>query len=321
MSVIKPFTNSTILVIGGAGFVGSHVVDELLKEDVGKIKVFDNFSRGTRENLKNASEDPRVEILDNSSDICQVDILDDAMKNVDYVIHLAAAWLLQCYEYPRTAFNINITGTYNVLEACVNNNIKKLIFVSSSSVYGEALKLPMVEDHPYNNRTFYGATKIAAEHMCRAFNERHGLDYLALRYMNVYGPRQDYKGVYISVIMKILDRIKNGKSPIVYGNGSQAYDFNYVEDVARATVYALKSRASDEFINISSGKQTSIEDLAKKLLKLTNSDLEIEYQPEKRSFVTNRIGSTKKAKKLIGYETTVFLDEGLKKLIDWRENK
>ena len=319
MSVIKPFTNSTILVIGGAGFIGSHIVDELLKEDIGKIKIFDNFSRGKRENLVNASKDPRVEILDNSSDICQIDILDRAMKNVDYVVHLAAAWLLQCYEYPRTAFNINVAGTYNVLEACVNNDIKKLIFASSSSVYGEALVTPMTEDHPYNNRTFYGATKISAEHMCRAFNERYGLDYLGLRYMNVYGPRQDYKGVYISVIMKVLDRIKKGISPVVYGDGTQAYDFNYVEDVARATVYALKSSASDEFINISSGVQTSIKDLVNMLLKLTSSDLEIEYEPQKRSFVTNRVGSTQKAKELIGYKTTVLLEEGLERLIEWRE--
>ena len=219
-----------------AGLIGSHIIDELLNEPVKKITIFDNFTRGTKENLSEALKDPRVTIFELGGDILQTDILDKAMEGVDYVFHLSALWLLHCHDYPRSAFKVNIEGTFNVLEACVKHNVKKLIYSSSASVYGDAVELPMKEDHIYNNKTFYGATKIAGEHMCRSYYHRYGLDYAALRYMNVYGPRQDYKGTYIAVIMKILDRLDKGLPPIVYGDGSQAYDFIYVQDVAKANI-------------------------------------------------------------------------------------
>ena len=195
---------SRILVIGGAGLIGSHVVEELLKEDIREVIIYDNFCRGTHENLQGALKDPRCKIFEIGGDILQTDILDAAMKNVDGVIHLAALWLLQCYEYPRAAFDVNIRGTFNVLEACVNHKIKRLVYSSSASVYGDAVEEPMTEDHPYNNWTFYGATKIACEHMFKAFHRRYELEGVGLRYMNVYGARQDYKGAYIAVMMKIL---------------------------------------------------------------------------------------------------------------------
>jgi len=309
---------SKILVIGGAGLIGSHVVEELTKEDVGSIVIYDNFCRGVKENLSTAMLDPRVTIFEVGGDITNTDILDAAMKDVDYVIHLAALWLLQCYEYPRAAFEVNIKGTFNVLEACVKNNIKKLVYSSSASVYGNAVEIPMQEAHPYNNRTFYGATKIAGEHMCRAFHERYGLNYVGLRYMNVYGPRQDYKGAYVAVIMKVLDLIDQGLPPVIYGDGSQSYDFIYVGDTARANVLALKADVTDRFYNVGMGKPTTINELTKLLLELTASSLKPRYEPQGQTFVTHRIGSTKLAEKDLGFFAKVELREGLNKLIEWR---
>jgi len=311
---------SRILVIGGAGFIGSHVVDELTKEDVKEIVVYDNFCRGTMENLKYASRDPRVKIYEVGGDICQTDILDSAMKGMDYVVHLAALWLLQCYEYPRAAFEVNIRGTFNVLEACVNHKIKKLVYSSSASVYGDAVEIPMTENHPFNNRTLYGATKIAGEQMCRAFYHRYGLHYVGLRYMNVYGPRQDYRGAYIAVIMKILDRLDKGVPPIVYGDGSQAYDFIYVSDCAKANLCAMKTDPTDTSYNVGRGIQTTIKELTEVILKITHADLKIQYEPEGATFVKNRVGCPKKAEAEIGFKAQVGLRDGLEKLIEWRKN-
>jgi UDP-glucose 4-epimerase len=307
-----------ILVIGGAGFIGSHVTDQLLNEDVKQVIIYDNFVRGTADNIEQALKDPRARVFEVGGDILQTDILNAAMKESDMVIHLAALWLLQCHEFPRSAFDVNIKGTYNVLEACRDNNIERLVYSSSASVYGDAVEIPMTEEHPFNNRTFYGATKIAGEAMTRAFYARYGVKYAGLRYMNVYGPRQDYKGTYIAVIMKILDNLDQGKAPIVYGDGSQAYDFIYVGDTAKANICALKADTVDTFYNVGIGIKTSIKELTEMLLKIYNSDLEIQYHPQGQTFVTNRIGSTEKAEKEIGFRAKVQLEEGLKKLIDWR---
>ncbi|RAP27585.1 NAD-dependent dehydratase [Candidatus Marinamargulisbacteria bacterium SCGC AG-333-B06] len=314
------FNNSKILVIGGAGLIGSHIVDELIKEDVAQISIYDNFTRGTHSNIEKALKDPRVKIFELGGDILHTDILDAAMKDVDYVFHLSALWLLHCHDFPRSAFHVNIEGTFNILESCVKNNVKKLIYSSSASVYGDAVELPMKEDHIYNNKTFYGASKIAGEHMCRAFYHRYGLNYNGLRYMNVYGPRQDYKGTYIAVIMKILDRLDQGLPPIVYGDGSQAYDFIYVSDVAKANICAAKSTATDTFYNVGSGTQTTIKQLAEMILELTGSDLEIQYEPAGQTFVTNRIGDPTAAIQDINFKYNVELRDGLKKLIEWRNN-
>ncbi|MFL5482623.1 MAG: NAD-dependent epimerase/dehydratase family protein [Gemmatimonadaceae bacterium] len=309
-----------VLVIGGAGFIGSHVVDELLKEDVKEVIVYDNFARGARGNLDEALTDSRVRVFEVGGDILHTDILGSAVGEVDYVIHLAALWLLQCYEFPRVAFDVNIRGTFNVLEACQQQGIERLVYSSSASVYGDAVALPMTEEHPFNNRTFYGATKIAGEAMCRAFFDRYALPYVGLRYMNVYGARQDYKGTYIAVIMKILDRLDQGLSPILYGDGSQAYDFIYVSDCARANVCALKSDASDSFYNVGSGTRTSLKELCELILEVTGSRLPIQYEPAGKTFVTNRIGSTRKAETEIGFRSTIDLREGLERLIEWRDS-
>ena len=307
-----------IMVVGGAGLIGSHIVDQLTDEDVGEVIVYDNFTRGTRGNLDGALKDPRVRIFDVGGDITQADILGAAVKEADMVVHLAALWLLQCHEFPRAAFDVNVRGTFNVLEACRDANIERLVYSSSASVYGNAQFTPMTEDHPYGNETFYGATKIAGEHMCRAFHHRYGLSYAGLRYMNVYGPRQDYKGAYIAVIMKILDCLDRGERPVVYGDGTQSYDFVYVGDVARANICALKSDASDAFYNVGTGIGTSIKDLAEMLVSLTGSELPVEYRPQAQSFVTHRIGSTDAAERDLEFTAETPLAEGLKRVIEWR---
>jgi UDP-glucose 4-epimerase len=310
---------SRILVIGGAGLIGSHVVEELLKEDVKEVIVYDNFCRGTQENLGETLKDPRCRIFEIGGDILQTDILGSAMKRMDVVIHLAALWLLQCHEFPRAAFDVNIRGTFNVLEACVANKIKRLVYSSSASVYGDAVTDIMTEYHPYNNWTFYGATKIAGEHMFKAYHNRYGLNGVCLRYMNVYGPRQDYRGIYIAVIMKILDNLDKGLPPVVYGDGSQSYDFIYVTDTARANVCALKSDVPFGFYNVGRGLKTSIKELTEIILKITGSELHIQYEPAGQTFVTNRVGDPIAAERDLGFKWTVNLEEGLRRLIDWRK--
>lgn len=311
-------TGSKILVIGGGGFIGSHLVDELVKTDVGEIVVYDNFCRGRMENLVTALKDRRVSVFEAGGDIRDMDILGAAIRGKDYVFHLAALWLLQCYDYPGAAFETNIAGTFNVLEACVTHNVKRLVYSSSASVYGDAVQIPMTESHPFNNRTFYGATKIAGEQMCRAFHSRYGLDYVGLRYMNVYGERQDYRGAYVAVIMKVLDQIAQGIRPTIYGDGSQTYDFVYVEDVARSNILAMQADITDEFYNVGMGKVTTIKELVELILELTGSELKCDYLPATQSFVTNRVGSVVKAWADLGFEAKVDLREGLKRLIEWR---
>lgn len=316
--------NKKILVIGGAGFIGSFVIEELLKEDVAEILIFDNFCRGSEENLCKSLKDPRCKIYNKGGDITQIDMLNDAMQGIDYVIHLAALWLLHCKDFPRSAFKVNIEGTFNVLEACVKNKIKKLVYSSSASVYGDALEVPMNEKHPFNNRNFYGATKISGEAMCRAFHDRYGLDYVGLRYMNVYGPRQKQDAVYSGVIPIMLNKIDANEPPMINGDGSQAYDFIYVEDVGRANILALKSDSTDEFYNIGTGVQTTIKQLCDLILKIKDSNLEVTYKPysegDARALVKNRIGCPKKAETEIGFKHVYSLENGLKKLIEWREN-
>jgi len=308
---------STIAVIGGAGFIGSHIVDQLLDEPVERVIVVDNFVRGTRGNVERAAQDPRVEIREGS--ILDLPFLEQVMEESDYAFHLAALWLHECVHHPRDAVNVNALGTFNVIEAAQSNDVGKVVYSSSASVYGDALAIPMTEDHPFNNRTLYGATKIAGEQFFRAIHEQHGLDYVGLRYMNVYGPRMDYKGTYVSVIMKVLDRIEAGEAPSIFGDGSQAYDFIHVDDVARANILSLKSDATDVFLNVGMGVQTTINELVERLLALTGSDLQPEYLPQEQMFVTNRIGSTELAEELTGFRAAIQLDDGLGSVIEWRQ--
>jgi len=314
---------SKILVIGGAGFIGSFVVSELLKTKVGKIIIYDNFARGKESNVSDNLQDPRCEIYPNGGDVRDVDILNDAMQGCDAVIHLAAMWLLHCKDFPRTAFHVNIEGTFNVLEACVKNKIKRLVYSSSASVYGDASEVPMTEEHPFNNKNFYGATKIAGEAMCRAYYDRYGLSYVGLRYMNVYGPHQDQTAAYTGVIPIMLNKIDANEAPTINGDGTQAYDFIDVEDVARCNICSLESDAVDEFYNVGTGVQTSIKELCDTILDLKESELEVTYNPynadDARRLVQNRIGCPKKASEDLDFNYKYDLRTGLQRLIDWRE--
>ena len=311
------------LVIGGAGFIGSHVVRHLLEGGALKVVIYDNFARGKNSNLGESLSDPRCEVFPHGGDIRDVDVLDSAMKGIDGVFHLSAMWLLHCKDYPRTAFEVNIQGTFNVLEACVKNNIPRLVYSSSASVYGDAVQVPMTEEHPFNNRNFYGATKIAGEAMCRAFYDRYDLRYVGLRYMNVYGPNQDQTAAYTGVIPIMLNKIDNNEEPEINGDGTQAYDFVSVEDVARANLLAMESDKTDEFYNVGTGIQTTIKVLCDLILQLKDSNLKVKYHPysaeDSRRMVQNRIGSTIKINNDLDFEPEITLEAGLKNLIAWRD--
>lgn len=305
-----------IAVIGGAGLIGSHLTDALVRTSVESITVLDNFVRGSHDNLRDAAADPRVRIVEGS-------ILDRAMlarelKDVDGVFLLASLWLGECLDEPRSAWDTGVMGTWNVVEACLANSVRRVVYSSSASVYGNALANPMTEDHPFNNRTTYGATKIACEQMFRAVYDQYKLPYVALRYMNVYGPRMDDRGTYVSVIVKVLDRIARGERPVIFGDGSQTYDFVDVTDVARANLLAMEAECADEAFNVGFGAGTTINELVRELISLTGSPLEPEYRTEERSFVTKRIGSIDKAELLLGFRAAIGLREGLQRLIDWR---
>lgn len=314
---------SKCLVIGGAGFIGGFVVKALLKENVKEVVIYDNFTRGKQVNISKSLEDERCSVFPFGGDVRELDVLDKAFEGVDYVFHLAAMWLLHCKDFPRTAFDVNIGGTYNVLEACLKHKVKKLIYSSSASVYGDAVEVPMTERHPFNNKNFYGATKISGEAMCTAFNDRYGLKVIGLRYMNVYGPGQDQHAVYSGVVPIMLNKIDSGEPPIINGDGSQAYDFVYVEDVAMANICALKSEQNFGFYNVGTEVQTTIKELCDTILRLKSSDLKVIYRPysldDARALVQNRIGSALKARQEIGFECKYSLKEGLMKLIDWRD--
>jgi len=312
-------TGKRFLVIGGAGLIGSHVVDELVKTDCKEIVIYDNFCRGSIDNLKDALTDPRVSIFPDGGDIVHIDTLKKAMEGIDGVFYLSAVWLLQCHEYPETAFEVNVRGTFNVITAAIEKKVSRVIYSSSASVYGDALKPTIDEEHPYNNFTFYGATKIAGEHFFKSLGKRYGLQWVGLRYMNVYGPRQDYQGAYIAVMHKILDKIEKNERPQIYGDGSQQYDFVHVTDVARSNICAMESDVSGECYNVGRGIGTTINDLTKLLIRLAESKTEIEYLPAGLTFVTNRIGTTKKAERDLGYKWTIELEDGMKSLINWRK--
>ena len=308
-----------IMVIGGAGLVGSKIVDQLTREPVSEIIVYDNFVRGTRKNLAEAIKSPKVNIIEAS--MTDRETLRKEMDGIDGVFLLASLWLGECVHNPRKAWDVNVMGTWNVVEACRDLGVERVVYSSSASVYGNALSTPMTEEHPFKNRTTYGATKIANEQMFRAIYEQDGLPYVGYRYMNIYGPRMDYEGTYVSVIMKALDRIFAGQSPIIFGDGSQMYDFIYVEDVAEANILGMKADCADEFFNIGMGIGTTINELVEMLLELTGSSLKPEYHPQTESFVTQRIGSTEKAERLLGFKAKTPLLEGLRHVVEWRKRQ
>jgi UDP-glucose 4-epimerase len=306
-----------ILITGGAGLVGSHIADLLVSESNPEIIVFDNFVRGRKENLSWALANGRVQIV--TGDIRDTKLLGEVMQGVELVFHQAAIRITQCAEEPRLALEVLADGTFNVLEAAVAAKVKKVVAASSASVYGLAEEFPTTEKHhPYNNRTLYGAAKVFNEGLLRSYHEMYGLDYVALRYFNVYGPRMDIYGAYTEVLIRWMERIAAGKPPLILGDGNQTMDFIYIEDIARANLLAAKASITDEVFNVASGVETSLNDLANGLLRVMGSVLQPEYGPARKvNAVPRRLAETSNAKEKIGFEAQVDLDEGLRRLVAW----
>jgi UDP-glucose 4-epimerase len=309
--------NKRVLITGGAGLIGSHIADLLIKQDAPQIVVLDNFVRGRRENLAWAIAHGNVEVVE--GDIRDTVLLRDVMEGVDTVFHQAAIRITQCAEEPRLALEVLVDGTFNVLEAAVEAKVRKVVAASSASVYGLAEEFPTTEEHnPYNNRTLYGAAKVFNEGLLRSFHEMYGLDYVALRYFNVYGPRMDIFGAYTEVLIRWMERIAAGKAPLILGNGSQTMDFVYVEDIARANVLASRATATDMVFNVASGCETSLNGLTRSLLKVMGSDLEPEYWPERKvNAVSRRLADTRRAEEFLGFRAQVQLEDGLRRLVEW----
>ena len=309
--------NKRVLITGGAGLVGSHIADLLVKEEVAEIIILDNYTRGRKENLAWAEANGPLVMIE--GDIRDRQLLADVTEGVDVVFHQAAIRITQCAQEPRLALEVLADGTFNVIEAAVNAKVNKVVAASSASIYGMAEDFPTTESHhPYNNRTFYGAAKTFNEGVLRSFYDMYGLDYVALRYFNVYGPRMDIYGVYTEVLIRWMERIANNQPPLIFGDGKQTMDFVYIEDIARANICAAKANVTDEVFNIASGTETSLNDLALSLAKVMGSDLKPEYGPERKvNPVQRRIADVSKAKELIDFTTTVSLEQGLEKLVSW----
>jgi len=310
-----------ILVTGGAGLIGSHIVDLLADQGnplgCSDILVLDNFVRGQRENLTSVPSHQAVTVIE--GDIRDRKLVTEAMQGVDIVFHQAAIRITQCAEEPRLALEVLADGTFNVLEAAVQAHVKKVIAASSASVYGLAEEFPTPErHHPYNNRTLYGAAKVFNESLLRSFHDMYGLDYVVLRYFNVYGPRMDIHGAYTEVLIRWMERIATGQAPLIFGDGTQTMDFIYVEEIARANILAAQAAMTDEVCNIASGVETSLNGLAHALLKIMGSSLQPEYGPERKvNPVPRRLADVQKAKRLLGFEARVPLEEGLRRLVTW----
>ena len=307
-----------ILITGGAGLIGSHIADLLVREEVRKIIVADNFVRGSRANLEGALASGLVTI--ERGDIRDAAFLARHMKGIDVVFHQAAIRITQCAEEPRLAFDVLAGGTFNVLEAAQRAGVGKIIAASSASVYGMAEEFPTAEHHhPYGNRTLYGAAKAFNEGMLRSFAEMYGLRYIALRYFNVYGPRMDVHGVYTEVLIRWMERIAAGRPPLIFGDGSQTMDFVHVRDVARANILAAKSDLTDEMFNVASGRETSLRELAAALLTAMGSaGGSIEHGPERAvNPVPRRLAETRRAQERLGFRARVTLEEGLAGLVEW----
>src|SRR3954447_1521674 len=306
-----------VLVTGGGGAIGSNVADELVLGGAEKIVVLDNFVRGRRENLSWARANGAVELVE--GDIRDRDLVHRLMKDVDVLFHLAAIRITQCAEEPRLAVEVLVDGTYNVVEAAASAGVRKVVSSSSASIYGLATEFPTNEEHhPYANDTLYGAAKAFNESLLRSMRAMFGLDYVALRYFNVYGPRMDVHGLYTEVLVRWMDRIAEGKPPLILGDGSQTMDFVYIGDIARANLVAAQSEVTDAVYNVASGTETSLLELAQMLLRVMGSDLPVEHGPARAvNGVTRRLASTSLGREELGFEAEVDLQEGLTRLVEW----
>jgi UDP-glucose 4-epimerase len=306
-----------VLITGGAGLIGSHIADLMAAQGADEIIIYDNFVRGRLDNLATAQALMPLTIVE--GDIRDVDLLTRTMAGIDLVFHQAAIRITQCAEEPRLAHDVLATGTFNVLEAAVANKVGKVVAASSASVLGGADVFPTTEQHhPYNNRTIYGAAKTYNEVLLRSFNEMYGLNYVALRYFNVYGPRMDVFGVYTEVLIRWMERIAAGLPPIIMGDGFQTMDFVHVRDIARANVLAAQADLSDQVYNVASGTETSLNDLARTLLEVMGSSLTPVHEPARKvNPVARRLASTQKAEAQLGFRAEISMEEGLRDLVTW----
>jgi UDP-glucose 4-epimerase len=308
---------STVLVTGGAGTIGSTIVDQLLAAGAAEVRVLDNLVRGRRANLRETLGDPRLKLV--IGDIRDIDLVHDITKGCDVVFHQAAIRITQCAEEPRHAREVLVDGTFNVLEAAQRNGVAKVIAASSASTYGLAEQFPTTErHHPYNNDTFYGAAKTFNEGMLKSFRAMYGLNYVALRYFNVYGPRMDIHGLYTEVLIRWMERITAGLPPLIFGDGLQTMDFVFTTDIARANLLAVSSKINEGVYNVASGVETSLRGLAEALLAAMGSNLGVEHGPDRPvNGVTRRQASTEAASRDLGFTADVDLAEGLRELVAW----
>jgi len=316
-SADQPLRGQRILVTGGAGTIGSTIVDELVQAGVAEIVVLDNFVRGRRANLAAALEAGKVTVVD--GDIRDRALLESITAGIDVVFHQAAIRITQCAEEPRLALEVLADGTFNVLEAAVNAKVRRVVAASSASVYGQADAFPTTESHhPYANDTIYGAAKVFNEGLLRSFHAMSGLDYVALRYFNVIGPRMDVHGLYTEVLVRWIERIMAGEPLLILGDGEQTMDFIDVRDVARANILAAQAPATDVALNVASGVETSLRELADALLRVTGSSSGIEYGPARTvNAVQRRLADTSSAARLIGFRARIGLEESLRDLVAW----
>jgi UDP-glucose 4-epimerase len=306
-----------VLITGGAGAIGSNLADLLVERGVGEIVVLDNFVRGRRDNLAWAEEHGPVTVVE--GDICDRSLVRELVSGMDVVYHQAALRITQCAEEPRLALEVLVDGTFNVIEAAAEAGVRKVVAASSASVYGLAEEFPTGEKHhPYDNDTLYGAAKTFNEGLLRSFHAMKGLDYVALRYFNVYGPRMDIHGVYTEVLVRWMERIAAGEPPLIFGDGHQTMDFIFTSDIARANVLAAESDATDAVFNVASGKETSLLGLASMLLRVMGSDLAVAHGPERGvNKVPRRLADTSAAYDALGFEAQVDLEDGLTRLVEW----
>jgi UDP-glucose 4-epimerase len=310
-------SNATILITGGAGFIGSYVVEYLLEHNPKKVIILDNLIRGSDANMVNFKDNSKVQFIE--GDLRNTELLEESIKVSDYVFHLAALRINSCAANPREGFEVMLKSTFDLAELCVKHKIKKVVYSSSASVYGLAQHFPTPEtDNPYDNQTFYGAAKMWGEQLFRSFKFMYGLDYVALRYFNAYGPRMDTDGKYTEVMIKWLDCIRDKKSPAIYGDGSTSMDFVYVRDIAKANIAALQGDVTDQSFNIGNCEETSLKELLHLILKVNNSDLSPEYKEENSiNPVSRRLADISKAKELLDFSPTTSLESGLKELSEW----
>src|SRR3954469_13492514 len=305
------------LITGGAGLIGSHIADRLGVEGIEEIVILANITRGRQENLETALASGRVTIVE--GDIRDADLVLQTMQGIDIVFHEAAIRITHCAEHPRLAHDVLATGTFNILEAAVKASVKRVVSASSASIYGQAEEFPTNEKHHgYGNRTIYGATKMYSEGLLRSFYEMYGLNYVAVRYSNVYGPRMDAFGVYTEVMIRWMERLSKGQPCLILGDGAQTMDFVFVTDIARANLRAANSSITDDVLNIASGTESSLTELAAVLGRVMGVDLPPEYGPARKATpVWRRLADVKKAERLIGFKAKVSLEEGLRQLVRW----